>query len=249
MSSQTTNLGLVKMASGETIGQWSDANNGSGANLDKIDTAIGNISKLPDPTTCATIADLKAHLSSVANGMSDNQVKTIYIVTGANFDFGAFGKSERYAGEIKRLTSTQFVCSLASRFGDRIDVGYYSGTFIFGQSIYKSGDTIQIGGNNAMYAGRVGWSGKQIWFTVPLDRPVESGINKATLTNSGDGTVFACTANSAVQIGLSSFTVAINVVQGGRMALSICFYFDTAPLSITDGIVNIMLNTKFTITF
>ena len=43
MSSTTTNLGLVKMASGETIGQWSDANNGSGANLDKIDTAIGNL--------------------------------------------------------------------------------------------------------------------------------------------------------------------------------------------------------------
>lgn len=43
MSSTTPNLGLVKMASGETIGQWSDANNGSGANLDKIDTAIGNL--------------------------------------------------------------------------------------------------------------------------------------------------------------------------------------------------------------
>lgn len=43
MSSATTNLGLVKMASGETIGQWSDANNGSGQNLDKIDTAIGTL--------------------------------------------------------------------------------------------------------------------------------------------------------------------------------------------------------------
>lgn len=43
MSSTTTNLGLVKMASGETIGQWSDANNGSGQNLDKIDTAIGTL--------------------------------------------------------------------------------------------------------------------------------------------------------------------------------------------------------------
>ena len=114
---------------------------------------------------------------------------------------------------------------------------------------YKSGDTIQIGANNAMYAGRVGWSGKQIWFTVPIDKPIASGINTETVTSKGDGTIFACTANTAVQIGLNDFTVAVATVQGGRMALSICFYFDTAPLSITDGIVNIMLNTKFTIAF
>lgn len=49
MSSTTTNLGLVKMASGETIGQWSDANNGSGGNLDKIDTAVGNLNSQIDP--------------------------------------------------------------------------------------------------------------------------------------------------------------------------------------------------------
>lgn len=53
MSSTTTNIGLVKMASGETIGQWSDANNGSGANLDKIDTAIGNMSsQISDKIKC-----------------------------------------------------------------------------------------------------------------------------------------------------------------------------------------------------
>lgn len=100
-----------------------------------------------------------------------------------------------------------------------------------------------------MYAGRVGWSGKQIWFTVPIDKPIASGINTETVTSKGDGTIFACTANTAVQIGLNDFTVTVTTVQGGRMALSICFYFDTAPLSITDGIVNIMLNTKFTIAF
>lgn len=114
---------------------------------------------------------------------------------------------------------------------------------------YKSGDTIEAGANNAMYAGRVGWSGKQVWFTIPLDKPIASGINTATVTNRGSGTIFLCTANSAVTVGLNDFDVTVGVVQGGRMALSICFYFDTAPLSITDGIVNVMLNTRFTIAF
>ena len=65
MSSTTTNLGLVKMASGETIGQWSDANNGSGANLDKIDTAIGNLNSQIDYTRLLTSAD---DLDTVSNG-------------------------------------------------------------------------------------------------------------------------------------------------------------------------------------
>ena len=117
------------------------------------------------------------------------------------------------------------------------------------QSVYKSNDTIEAGANNAMYAGRVGWSGKQVWFTIPLDKPVASGINTATVTSRGSGTIFLCTANSAVTVGLNDFDVTVGIVQGGRMALSVCFYFNTAPLSITDGIVNVMLNTKFTIKF
>ena len=117
------------------------------------------------------------------------------------------------------------------------------------QSVYKSNDTIEAGASNAMYAGRVGWSGKQVWFTIPLDKPVASGINTATVTSRGSGTIFLCTANSAVTVGLNDFDVTVGVIQGGRMALSVCFYFNTAPLSITDGIVNVMLNTKFTIKF
>lgn len=118
------------------------------------------------------------------------------------------------------------------------------------QLVYKSNDTIEIGANNAMYAGRVGWSGKQVWFTVPLDKPVASGISTVSITGRGTGTIFLCTANSAVSVGLNDFSdITAAVIQGGRMALTFCFYFDTAPLSITDGIVNVMLNTKFTIKF
>ena len=89
MSSTTTNLGLVKMASGETIGQWSDANNGSGANLDKIDTAIGNlnshIGQYTD-TAASNISDLVLakfnYVKSQGNG--------IYLLSGgwASNDFG-----------------------------------------------------------------------------------------------------------------------------------------------------------------
>lgn len=144
MSSTTTNLGLVKMASGETIGQWSDANNGSGANLDKIDTAIGNLNShiavLPSYTQCSNRSALETHLASVTSGMTDNQIQTVYIVTGATFGFDVFGSGERYAGELKRMTSTQFVCRLASRLGDSIDIGYYEGTYAYNKlltRIYK----------------------------------------------------------------------------------------------------------------
>lgn len=45
MSSTTPNIGLTKVdrAGGETVGQWSDANNGSGGNLDIIDTKMGAV--------------------------------------------------------------------------------------------------------------------------------------------------------------------------------------------------------------
>ena len=79
MSSTTTNLGLVKMASGETIGQWSDANNGSGQNLDKIDTAIGTLNsqintavKQKDYYDITTEADLKTALADMISKTPSN---------------------------------------------------------------------------------------------------------------------------------------------------------------------------------
>ena len=41
--STTTNIGLTKVASSATIGDWSDANNGSGGNLDIIDAKMGAV--------------------------------------------------------------------------------------------------------------------------------------------------------------------------------------------------------------
>lgn len=73
MSSTTTNLGLVKMASGETIGQWSDANNGSGGNLDKIDTAVGNLN--------SHIANLIVEVST-PEAIAPNSSATIAYPTG-----------------------------------------------------------------------------------------------------------------------------------------------------------------------
>lgn len=70
MSSTTTNLGLVKMASGETIGQWSDANNGSGQNLDKIDTAIGTLN-----SQLANATKRKAFYNTSTSGVSINGIK------------------------------------------------------------------------------------------------------------------------------------------------------------------------------
>lgn len=68
MSSTTTNLGLVKMASGETIGQWSDANNGSGGNLDKIDTAVGNLNSHIGTDNSRVGTDVQTYLNSLAVG-------------------------------------------------------------------------------------------------------------------------------------------------------------------------------------
>ena len=84
MSSTTTNLGLVKMASGETIGQWSDANNGSGANLDKIDTAIGNLNS--QTTYNGTAND--DYISALEGKVVKNgSVVSGYFVLTANADF------------------------------------------------------------------------------------------------------------------------------------------------------------------
>ena len=84
MSSTTTNLGLVKMASGETIRQWSDANNGSGANLDKIDTAIGNLNS--QTTYNGTAND--DYISALEGKVVKNgSVVSGYFVLTANADF------------------------------------------------------------------------------------------------------------------------------------------------------------------
>ena len=43
MSTQTPNIGLTKVVSSETIGDFSNAMNGSGGNLDIIDTKMGAV--------------------------------------------------------------------------------------------------------------------------------------------------------------------------------------------------------------
>lgn len=77
MSSTTTNLGLTKMTNSETIGQWSNANNGSGGNLDIIDTKMGpvgntslqaQVNALNSQMT--TVHDTSTTLSALHNGIN-----------------------------------------------------------------------------------------------------------------------------------------------------------------------------------
>ena len=114
---------------------------------------------------------------------------------------------------------------------------------------YNRNETITLGGTNAMYAGRVGWAGKEIWITVPLGKPISSDVPSAAITSLGGGTIYACTANAATQITFNSITQKYVHILNDRCSLSLRLMFDTAPLSINDGIVNLMMNTSLQITF
>ena len=97
MSSTTTNLGLVKMASGETIGQWSDANNGSGQNLDKIDTAIGTLNSQIASTNGGVpkrqVGVIAAGGSATISLSSDYSANTEYALVALNYSGNALGGS------------------------------------------------------------------------------------------------------------------------------------------------------------
>ena len=105
---------------------------------------------------------------------------------------------------------------------------------------YNSGQTIYIGGNNAMYAGRIGWGGLEIWFNVPIDKPIASNVTTATLTLNGN--IYACSGTQAVQINNKISEAICYIGAGGRNFLSIRFNLSSNPLTVSDAGLNVMLS-------
>lgn len=129
MSSTTTNLGLVKMASGETIGQWSDANNGSGGNLDKIDTAVGNLnSQIANPKNVAytnvtgtSQAQFEAALTTALDGIAIGEARVCPAY--ANYSQSLTNGGQGVAFIVKSQ-STVWWCFLVYAGG--VKAGYYT---------------------------------------------------------------------------------------------------------------------------
>lgn len=109
---------------------------------------------------------------------------------------------------------------------------------------YNTGDTIRFGGSNTMFAGRVGWAGKEIWFTIPLTKKVNDVSDISCTVGSGD--IYACTYNNAVNLKNLNYSI---IATARDSIISVRMIFDTAPLDITDGAANIMINTSFVFTF
>jgi hypothetical protein len=117
------------------------------------------------------------------------------------------------------------------------------------QSKFHIGDTMTFGGGNFMLAGRTGWSGKNFYFGIPLPKVLGNDVTGATISIPSGGSLYGISYNQAVAFHTLSKTDNVIGVVAGQTSITWEMVFQTAPLSITDGIVNLMVNTSVTITF
>ena len=118
---------------------------------------------------------------------------------------------------------------------------------------YKAGDVFATpngSGDNIMIAGRVGWAGKRMMFSLTLDKPINNNVNSITFTPTTGASFYGCIYNAATDIttAINNSTKVINFKRGASI-VTIQFDFSTAPLSINDGIVNLMVSMGFTLSF
>ena len=236
-------------------------NNLSAASQADITTLNGSLTTLNNKVglvagaRMTALSSIKTFLQSVINSMSENDYKFVRVPTGADDSLSPFVTWTDYVGFVHKQnpTGTYWSGFFVSRKGIYAEVacndGVFSATSINDELAYNRGETITVGGTNAMYAARVGWAGKEIWLTIPLGKPIASDVPSCSITSMGAGTIYACTANSATQVAFSSITDKYVHILNDRCSLSIRLMFGTAPLSITDGIVNMMLNTSLQISF
>lgn len=111
----------------------------------------------------------------------------------------------------------------------------------------KRGDTITFGGTNSMYAGRIGWNGLQIWFSVPMDKPAQESIY-FTPSEIGGGNIYCCTANAAQALDRNLIS-KIEIRMGkGSPHISVCLTLSSNPFSVSDAIMNVMFSGSQSIT-
>ena len=117
------------------------------------------------------------------------------------------------------------------------------------KKVYHKGDTVYLYATNLMLAGRTGWAGKEFYFGIPLEKPIGSDISGASISFGSSGAIYLVSYNQAIDISNTSKTNSISGFSANNTMLSWKITFTNAPLSITDGIVNLMLNKATTITF
>lgn len=101
--------------------------------------------------------------------------------------------------------------------------------------------TFYLPNAHCVYAGRNGWSGLNIRISIPIGKGAV-GISSATI-DLGGATVYACTANSVVDI--TSRISSISCTFSGTKSLTeiaVTIVLASNPLSFNDGIVNISIN-------
>ena len=101
--------------------------------------------------------------------------------------------------------------------------------------------TLYLPNSHCVYAGRNGWSGLNIRFSIPIGRGAV-GISSATI-NLGGASVFACVNNSVVDITsrISSIACAFSGT-GSFTTIAVTIVLSSNPLSFSEGIVNIAIN-------
>lgn len=117
------------------------------------------------------------------------------------------------------------------------------------KKVYHKGDTVFLHSTNLMLAGRTGWAGKEFYFGIPLSKPIGSDISGASISFGSSGTICLVSYNQAIDITNVSRTDSIQGTAANTTMVTLKMAFTNAPLSITDGIVNLMLNRSITITF
>lgn len=113
MSSTTTNLGLTKMTNSETIGQWSNANNGSGGNLDIIDTKMGPVG---NTSLQAQVNALNSQITSETHG-TDGAIKyfktgrVVSVIIEGNITIGSGGSIGTLPEGYRPISTVYFLLS------------------------------------------------------------------------------------------------------------------------------------------
>lgn len=79
MSSTTPNIGLTKVASSETIGDLQNAMNGSGGNMDIIDTKMGPVGGTSLQAQVTALSSQKANADRVFRNSSYSASQTLQI--------------------------------------------------------------------------------------------------------------------------------------------------------------------------
>ena len=143
MSRTTTNLGLTAVTNSETIGDFSDAMNASGGNLDIIDGkmgAVGNtslqaqintlnskITNLPDVSYASisgsTLSAFEASIDSALGGMNTGDVRVCPAIASYSQSLTNGGQAIAF---LSKPSSTVWWCFLAISSG--VKAGYKTGS-------------------------------------------------------------------------------------------------------------------------